>query len=185
MRDVTAVILCGGAGKRMGGEDKPLLEHAGRPLLQHIVDELAPACARILISANRNEDVYEQYGKVIADQEPGRGPLEGIASCLDKVNTPWAFVCPGDAPFVVEEIPRRLMAALEGRTERLAVAHDGARRQHLHVLLSADHAAAIREYLDTGQRSVYAWLESQPLVEVVMDDLAMAFADLDEPGDLD
>ena len=40
MQNTTTVILCGGAGKRMGGADKPLLERAGRPLLEHILEEL-------------------------------------------------------------------------------------------------------------------------------------------------
>ena len=185
MQDTTAIILCGGAGKRMGGADKPLLERAGRPLLEHILEELEPACAGVLISANRNLETYRQYGEVVTDSEPNRGPLEGIACALETLTTPRAFVCPGDAPFVVAEIAKRLIDALNGSTEQIAVAHDGNRRQPLHMVLSPDHAKSIRAYLDAGHRSVYGWLETQALIEVVMEDLAVAFADLDEPGDLE
>jgi len=169
----------------MGGVDKPLLEHGDRTLLRHILDELEPEVAHVLISANRNAELYANYGEVIVDQETGRGPLEGLACCLQQVSTQWAFVCPGDAPFVVAEIPRRLLAALTEGTSRIAVAHDGQRRQALHMMLAPDHAASIREYLNNGHRSVYGWLETQPITQVVMEDLASAFNDLDEPGDLD
>jgi molybdopterin-guanine dinucleotide biosynthesis protein A len=185
MQDVTAVILCGGAGQRLGGDDKPLVEHNGRPLIEFILEELEPVCAHVLISANRNLDVYQHYGQVITDGDADRGPLEGIACCLERLPTPWAFVCPGDAPFVTAEILRRLYTSLANTELRMAIAHDGQRRQHLHVLLGAEFGPSIREYLLAGHHSVYGWQQDQDAIEVAMPDLAAAFVDLDEPGDLD
>ena len=46
----TAIVLCGGRGRRLGGVDKPLLEIAGKPLVMHIVERLAPQVQTILIS---------------------------------------------------------------------------------------------------------------------------------------
>ena len=54
--DITAVILAGGRGSRMGGVDKALQTLQGRALLQHVLDRLrqgAPLAA-IGLNVNRN-----------------------------------------------------------------------------------------------------------------------------------
>ena len=39
---ITAVIMAGGKGRRMGGQDKGLLEVGGRPLIEYVRDAFAP-----------------------------------------------------------------------------------------------------------------------------------------------
>ena len=67
----------------------------------------------------------------------------------------------------------------------VVVAHDGERRQQLHLMIRGSCAASIRAYLDGGGRSVHGWLDQQRVSEVAMPDLAASFRDLDAPGDLD
>ena len=76
------MILAGGRGTRMGGADKGLLELAGRPLVAHLLEALRPQVATVLISANRNTEVYARFGAtVVPDPWPDfRGPLAGIAA---------------------------------------------------------------------------------------------------------
>ena len=182
--EITAIVLCGGGGRRMGGLDKPLIELDSQPIIERVLDALARECASVVISANRNLETYARYGKVVTDQRPDRGPLEGIACCLSEVTTPWAFVCPGDGPFIHAEIPRLLHQSLQEGSAQLALAHDGQRLQHLHVMLSPSLKQSINDYLDTGHRSVHGWLQSQDFNEVLMADHANAFRDLDQPEDL-
>ena len=185
LANVTAIILCGGQGRRMGGSDKPLMLHEGRRLIEHIADIVAPLCGEVLISANRNEDTYRTFGEVIADRQPDRGPLEGMAACLHRAQTPWAFVCPGDAPGLSTDVVRRLYQTTINKSVKVTVAHDGSRRQHLHLLLATELADAIDDYLGSGGRSVHGWLDSREAAEVNMADLSGNFVDLDQPGDLD
>ena len=49
---VTGVILAGGQSRRMGGGDKGLLELAGKPMLAHVIERLAPQVGRMVINAN-------------------------------------------------------------------------------------------------------------------------------------
>ena len=43
---IPGLILAGGRGQRMGGGDKALLPLAGRPLLGHVIERLAPQVGR-------------------------------------------------------------------------------------------------------------------------------------------
>jgi len=103
-KDITALILCGGAATRMGGVDKPLqmTEKAGLvlPMLDHVIATL-PANAPLLISANRSLDAYALRGSVITDgEQEGSGPLLGVLAGLRSAQTEWLLVCPGDMPYL-------------------------------------------------------------------------------------
>ena len=80
--EVTGVILAGGRGRRMGGEDKGLMMLNGLPLYQHVLQRLQPQVAGICISANRNIERYQQSGfPVISDTFRFCRPSGGYARC--------------------------------------------------------------------------------------------------------
>ena len=62
--DLTFLVLCGGAGRRMGGADKPLTPWRGTPMVDHVLASVPPAIPR-LISANRNIDAYGRRAPVV------------------------------------------------------------------------------------------------------------------------
>jgi len=65
---ITGVILAGGLARRMGGQDKGLVEFGGRPLVEWVIDGLRPQVRVLVINANRNRGRYADYGyPVIAD----------------------------------------------------------------------------------------------------------------------
>ncbi|MFP4247456.1 MAG: molybdenum cofactor guanylyltransferase [Halochromatium sp.] len=69
---VVGLILAGGAGRRMGGVDKGLVELAGRPLAQWVAEALRPQVAQLLISANRHREDYARLGcPVLSDRSIG------------------------------------------------------------------------------------------------------------------
>lgn len=181
---ITAIVLCGGGGRRVGGHDKPLLQHRGRTLVAQVTDALSGNVAGVLISANRNLDTYARFGTVVVDEVPDGGPLAGIASCLKRCPTPYAFVCPGDAPALDPIVITRLAAAVGGY-KTVAVAHDGRRRQNLHMILHRDLGPAIDGYLSSGERSVWRWLETVAAADVDLSEVAGCFADMDDASDLD
>ena len=47
-RTVTGLVLAGGMGRRMGGEDKGLVTLAGRPMVAHVLDVLRPQVGPLL-----------------------------------------------------------------------------------------------------------------------------------------
>lgn len=92
-----ALILAGGDSRRMG-RDKALLPIDGRPMIASIADQLKPLFEEIVISADR-PDAYAFLGlPVVADAEPGQGPLMGIASGLPHMTQDLDFVTACDIP---------------------------------------------------------------------------------------
>ena len=97
--EITGVLLCGGQGRRLGHQNKPLLEKDGRAMFRQILDAHRTHLLAWLISANRDLDLYETAGyRVIADAAGSAGPLSGIATAAAQAETPWLYVLAGDTP---------------------------------------------------------------------------------------
>jgi molybdopterin-guanine dinucleotide biosynthesis protein A len=172
-------ILAGGAGRRVGGADKGLLEWKGRPLVEHALDRLRPQVDAIVIGANRNRDAYAVLGHaVVVDAAPGfRGPLAGLAALLAASPAEWVLCVPVDVPGFPLDLGARLRAAL-APGDRLAVAHDGRRRQVLCLLAHRGLAPSAAAALARGDAAVHAWQDAVGVVEVDFADQADAFANL-------
>lgn len=200
---VTGVILCGGAGRRMGGTDKPLTLLHDKPMVLHVRERLAPQVDRVLISANANAAAYAQWGDaVIADEwaeraAPGHaaerdhrgGPLFGIRAALRVVrqqsNNALLFCCPGDAPRLSPTLVSRLYDALD-TSSAAAYPHDGEQAQVLFVLLraSAETVQSLDDYLRRGERSVHGWLSTMHTVQVNARDVADCFVNINTAQEL-
>ncbi|UXH79915.1 molybdenum cofactor guanylyltransferase MobA [Roseateles amylovorans] len=152
-RAITAVLLCGGRGSRMGGVDKPLQAFQGRPLVEHVLARIAPQVnGRVVLSANRHLDDYRRYGHpVVTDSWPDYpGPLAGLLAGMDAVqalqaaamaaqapHTPsdtaagappsdhWLLCVSGDSPWLPEDLASRLQAALtDGHDSAMALGRE-------------------------------------------------------------
>ena len=112
--EITGLVLAGGKGSRMGGADKGLVCFKDTPLVEYVIDILEPQCKTLVISANRNEDVYKDFGyPVVTDENRNfSGPLAGIAAGLEIVETPYMVVAPCDSPFLPTDYVERLANGL-------------------------------------------------------------------------
>ncbi|MXP51187.1 molybdenum cofactor guanylyltransferase MobA, partial [Pantoea sp. SoEX] len=97
---ITGIILAGGKGLRMGGQDKGTILLNGIPLYQHVLKRLKPQVNNIIINANNNINFYKLSGyDVFQDSfKDINGPLCGIISAFNFINTDWAAFCPCDTP---------------------------------------------------------------------------------------
>ncbi|MEW6292523.1 MAG: molybdenum cofactor guanylyltransferase MobA [Pseudomonadota bacterium] len=180
---ITGLILAGGAGRRVGGADKGLLDYRGKPLVAHVIERFAPQVDALLISANRNLDAYLDYGyPVVTDASAERlGPLAGIAAGLRACDTPWLVVCPCDCPQLPPDLVARLMAGI-GQA-RLAIASTSEGIQPTFMLCRRELLPALEKSLAAGERKVRAWCRTEGAVEVRFADAA-AFRNLNTPDDL-
>ena len=169
------LILAGGLARRMGGGDKPLAPLAGRTLLDHVVERLAPQVGTLVVNANDDPARFAGFGlPVVADTVEGRpGPLAGVLAGLRWLEThrPDARVLvtvAGDTPFLPRDLVARFAAALAGRDPgTIALAgHAGSTHQVVAAYPPA-LADALEDDLRSGAaRKVMAWIERHPYVVV-------------------
>ena len=77
---ITGLVLAGGQGRRMGGQDKGLLTLHGQALAARALQRLAPQVGPTAVSANRHLADYQALGvPVWSDTLPDQpGPLAGL-----------------------------------------------------------------------------------------------------------
>jgi nicotine blue oxidoreductase len=189
--EVAGLVLAAGGGRRLGGRPKALLQHHGRPLVEHAVGALrAAGCERVhVVLGARAGDVRERArleGCVLVDN-PGweRGMGSSLRAGLDSLagtGARAALVLLVDQPGVGVEAVARVRAAYRDETSLVSAAYEGARGHP--VLLGAAHWAGISASA-TGDRGARAYLrareESITLVEC--GDVAQPY-DIDTEADL-
>ncbi|MDE0692639.1 MAG: NTP transferase domain-containing protein [Gammaproteobacteria bacterium] len=178
---VTAIVLCGGRGQRLGGVDKPLLLVAGKPIVMHAIERLSPQVQRILISHAPGNDAYQNLGlDCVADHAAHEGPVAGLAACLSHVKTPWLLTWPGDAPTPPANLTARLAAAC-GAAGAVSVTA-GSRRQNATLLMTRARAAELVAAFTSGARAPRHWLDRESIPSVGFPE--SDFLDADTQGDL-
>jgi molybdopterin-guanine dinucleotide biosynthesis protein A len=144
MSQIAALVLAGGAARRMGGGDKPLLELDGQTMLARVIAQLG--LPDIAISANGDPARFAAFGGPVLDDGAfaGQGPLAGVLAGLA-----WAagrgaealLTVPGDTPFIPAGLAEALApppacAASNGNRHYLVALWPIACRDALRALLS-------------------------------------------------
>lgn len=182
-QQVTAVILTGGRGRRMGGQDKGLIMFAGQPLVKHILAIITQQVAAVMINANRNEETYATYGhKVVSDELNGfQGPLAGFSVALQAATTPFIAVLPCDGPNIPDNLVERLMNILIDEDADIAVAHDGERMQPVYALIKTTLQSDLLQFLSTGERKIDRWYAQHKTALADFSDMPTIFDNINTP----
>ena len=155
IRGASAVVLAGGASRRMG-RDKRLLpwgeDADGRPrtLLQSVIDSLAEVADDVIVVANDQPVVAG--ARVVPDAIPGAGSLGGILSGVEAARHDRVFVAAADMPFLHAALVRDLLDRLEGHDAVVPVV-DG-RPEPLHAVYGRAVAPAARSQIERGQLKI-------------------------------
>lgn len=183
--EVSALILAGGRSRRMG-RDKALIELGGMTLLERTARQAAGVFEQVWISGTA--DLARLGFPVIPDREPGLGPIGGIITGLESIETPWLFALPCDSPFLSGAFLRGL-AALTADCE-VVIPRRNQFYEPLHALYARACLPALRELVAQGERQI---IKLYPMVRVkeVGEDLlnqwdpeGLAFFNVNTPEDL-
>jgi molybdopterin-guanine dinucleotide biosynthesis protein A len=94
---MSAIILAGGKSSRMK-MDKALLPVSGTRLIEKVAENIGDYFDEIIISAQSTELYDFLPYRVVADKEPGHGPLMGILSGLEASSNDINFIIATDIP---------------------------------------------------------------------------------------
>lgn len=157
MTKVSAVILAGGQGSRMGHANKGLQTHRGKQLIEHVIERLSNQVDDIVISANENQGQYQTFGyPVVADVESSQGPLTGILSAAAHTKHDQVFITACDMP----NLPTNMVSELLKSDSPVVMTRSNKGIEPLVSLVNREAIQNIEGYLASGQRSVARWLES-------------------------
>ncbi|MFG3104505.1 NTP transferase domain-containing protein [Streptomyces sp. NPDC048182] len=188
---VAGLLLAAGGGRRLGGRPKALLEHRGRPLVEHAVGVLrAAGCARVhVVLGARAPDARDRAdlaGCVLVDNpewERGMGTsLRAGLESLAGTGARAALVSLVDQPGIGATATTRVRAAFRDRTSLASAAYAGVRGHP--VLLGAAHWAGVAATA-TGDRGARAYLREHEaeIALVECGDVARPY-DIDTAADL-
>lgn len=180
--DIIAILLAGGEGRRVGGQDKGLVTFQGKPLVEHVIDCISPQVDDIVLSVNRNHQEYSKLGYALVSDETNKegrqGPLAGLVSVLQKYehSAEHFLICTCDSPHLPKDYVAKLKRALAGSNSMAAVVFDGAAVQNLHCLVSSHSSASLIEFYENGGRAMHRWLAQNAVIRVDFSTEAAAFA---------
>ncbi len=167
---VTLLILAGGSSRRMG-TDKLLLPvpPVGVPLVRHVAERLLPLAGKVVVVANDpgifaavrglgreqshrdgEEMCIQTAVNCLADDEPGKGPLGGLATGLRDAED-WALTVAGDMPLISAACCRYLIDLSGFECDAVVPVFDG-QAQPLHAVYSRRCLPSVERALAGGMR---------------------------------
>ncbi len=172
----------------MGGGDKGLRPLAGRPLLSHVIERIAPQVPRLSLNTNGDPEDFVRFRlEILPDPVPGRpGPLAGVLAALiwaEDLGADRVLTVPGDTPFLPGDlVPQLLLASETGGGAALA---ESAGRLHpVCGLWPVALRPGLTAALQAGTRRVGGWALEQGAVRVAFPSGATdPFANLNTPED--
>jgi molybdenum cofactor guanylyltransferase len=142
----TGVVLAGGRSQRFGGVDKTRLPLGGRTLLQRAVDALKPLTVTCLVIGGRPMPGIE----TVPDRYPGAGPLGGLLTALDAIDSSHALILAADLPFISGSLLRDVQRA--GADAAAAVVQHPDGRLALCLSVRRDCAPTVHDMWSRGAR---------------------------------
>ncbi|MGY5031124.1 NTP transferase domain-containing protein [Streptomyces sp. 900116325] len=119
-----AIVLAGGAAKRLGGADKPAVRVGGRALLDRVLATCTDAATTVVVGGRRPTTRAVTWTR---EEPQGGGPLAALDAGVRHTGAERVLVLSADLPFLGESTVEALLAAA-GRPDRdgaLCVDQDG------------------------------------------------------------
>jgi molybdopterin-guanine dinucleotide biosynthesis protein A len=137
-----AIVLAGGAAKRLGGADKPALSVGGRALLDRVLAACRDAGRTVVVGGRRPTARPVVWAR---EEPPGGGPLAALDAGVRHTAAECLLVLSADLPFLREGTVRRLVDSLDARDGEGVVLTDADGRDQ--PLVAAYRAEPLRREL--------------------------------------
>lgn len=186
----SVVVQAGGQGRRLGAA-KAMAELAGRPLIEHVLEQVGGLGCECLITTNHPEDLAYLGLRMVSDPADSAGALTGLGTALRAAAGERALVVGCDMPFVRIRLAQLLIGLAEREARDKIVVplwHRG-----LEPLLSVypkSALPAIDEVIGTGSQRLHDLLDLRPLHIVSSQELmkldpeGLSFFNVNTPQDL-
>ncbi|WP_304107859.1 molybdenum cofactor guanylyltransferase [Mycolicibacterium bacteremicum] len=179
-----AVVLAGGASRRMG-RDKATLVFEGRTLVERVVDTVAVPCDPVFVVAAPGQALPALPARVLRDEVRGLGPLlataRGLRAAAD-AGAEWAFVCAVDMPYLDGVFIDLLTGPAATTRAAVLLVWDG-RDHYLAGLYRTSIADLADDLVAAGERSMRALVGAADTQRIVTEP-QRALTNVNTPADL-
>ena len=159
IKNISAVILAGGASKRFDGTVKPKIIINGKMIITRILETIGELFDEIIIVTNTPEE-YQNFTncRLAGDHFLNKGPLSGIHSAMFESAKEALFVFAGDMPLIEKDYIIRqvnyynrsncdiIIPQIDDNIEPLHGIYRNSLRNILEEYLKGDNDYAIREF---------------------------------------
>ena len=140
------------------GEDKALRPFLGRPLIQRLIDRLAPIADEIIVTTNRPEEFSFLNFRLVSDLKPGRGALGGLYTAIASAANSVVAVIACDMPFASASLIEMASRLLVEEKADIVLAKSEAGFEPLHAVYRREVCLpAVASAIDADQWKVTAW----------------------------
>ncbi|MGA5549472.1 NTP transferase domain-containing protein [Streptomyces pseudogriseolus] len=190
-----AVVLAGGAARRLGGADKPAVRVGGRPLLDRVLAACADARTTVVVAGPRPTARPVTWAR---EDPPGGGPVAALDAGLRHVTAEHVVLLSADLPFLDGRTVGALLDALrrgaadgvlltdaDGRDQPLVAAYRTPSLRRELAALSARHGGTAGLPLRRLTGALDLFRISDPVASFdcdTWDDIATARARIREHG---
>ena len=149
------LLLAGGRGQRMGGQDKGLLEWHGEPLIAHLHRKTRPLSDDLIISCNRNLEKYAPYADQLVHDDEGDfpGPLAGIRAGLKAARHTHLLVLPCDVPRIDNALLQSMRETARQHPDKPLMLRHGEHWEPLLCMIPVALSSAFETAWNEGERS--------------------------------
>lgn len=153
-------VLAGGESRRLG-RNKALVDFAGEPLILRALKSLRDAGFEPWIAGARAE--LDRFAPVIADAEPGRGPLGGVCAALAACQEPRAVFIPVDLPLLPASLISFLVRRAAITAAPVTVTSISGFAQTFPAVVDHTALPGLEDALRQGRRGCYSAFEAAAL----------------------
>ena len=169
--DIAAILLAGGASKRMGGENKAFIKINGKTIIEREIEILEPLFDRIIIVNNSFEHYSPSSKKpMFADLKRGYGSFGGIFTGLNCCSRQYGFVLACDMPFLNQEVISYI--CLRSLGHDVTIPRIGGYLEPLHAVYSSRCIPFIEKLMQRGELKIVNLFNEVDVLEIEQHELA-------------
>lgn len=170
---LSIVIQAGGESRRMG-RDKALMPFLNRPLIQRVVDRMAPIADEVLVTTNRPKDYRFLDLPLFPDLKPGRGALGGLYTALSSATGDIVAVVACDMPFASAALIEAASKLLAQEEADVVIPNSGGNLEPLHAVYRRETCLpAIQAAIDADKWRVISWFPQVKVYNILPDEIKL------------
>jgi len=188
-KNISGVILAGGAGKRFNGSIKPKIIVEGKTIISRILESFDGLFDEIIIVTNTPDEFYGFSScKITGDQFVDRGPLGGIHAALKMTVSEAIFVVAGDMPYLRKDLILRQIESFEKGNCQVLIPKINNFIEPLHGIYSKSILNRLEEYLlNNSDNAIYKFISLTDVGYMEIgdsEDSSKAFTNINYPSDI-